>query len=113
MNNKFLWGLFHEEIVASLRNLPLEVCLVCARRVTPKTSTEDMALRGTIVDNMDVGRTEKAFASRVSEIGGQLLRRAMKLTNIKCRTADMRIFVNDSCKCKMVHVMERRGKFVS
>ena len=70
VNNKFLKGLFHEEIVASLKNLPLEVCLVCARRVTPKTSTEDMALRGTIVDNMDVGRTEKAFASRVSEIGG-------------------------------------------
>ena len=68
VNNKFLKGLFHEEIVASLRNLPLEVCLVCARRVTPKTSTEDMSLRGTIVDNMDVGRTEKAFASRVSEI---------------------------------------------
>ena len=63
-------GLFHEEIVASLRNLPLEVCLVCARRVTPKTSTEDMSLRGTIVDNMHVGRTERAFASRVSEGGG-------------------------------------------
>ena len=74
VNNKFLKGLFHEEIVASLRNLPLEVCLVCARRVTPKTSTEDMALRGTIVDNMDVGRTEKAFASRVSEISAQSLR---------------------------------------
>ena len=31
VNNKLLMGLFHEEIVASLRNLPLEVCLVCAR----------------------------------------------------------------------------------
>ena len=70
VNNKLLMGLFHEEIVASLRNLPLEVCLVCARRVTPKTSTEDMSLRGTIVDNMHVGRTERAFASRVSEVGG-------------------------------------------
>ena len=69
-------GLFHEEIVASLKNLPLEVCLVCARRVTPKTSTEDMSLRGTIVDNMAVGRTEKAFASRVSEIDAESLRRA-------------------------------------
>ena len=74
MNNKLLKGLFHEEIVASLRNLPLDVCLVCARRITPKTSTEDIALRGTIVDNMDVGRTEKAFASRVSEAGAASFR---------------------------------------
>ena len=69
-----LMGLFHEEIVASLRNLPLDVCLVCARRITPKTSTEDISLRGTIVDNMAVGRTEKAFASRVSEAGAQSFR---------------------------------------
>ena len=74
VNNKLLMGLFHEEIVASLRNLPLEVCLVCARRVTPKTSTEDMSLRGTIVDNMHVGRTERAFASRVSEVAAESLR---------------------------------------
>ena len=75
VNNKLLMGLFHEEIVASLRNLPLEVCLVCARRVTPKTSTEDMSLRGTIVDNMHVGRTERAFASRVSELAAESLRK--------------------------------------
>ena len=38
----------------------MEVCLVCARKVTGPSP-----LRGTIVDNVDPGRSEQAFASRV------------------------------------------------
>ena len=60
MNGKCLKGLFHEEVVRSLKELPVEVCLVCARKVTGPSP-----LRGTIVDNVDTGRSEQAFASRV------------------------------------------------
>ncbi len=63
VNNKCLKGLYHEEIVSSLKNLPLEVWLVCARKSTPGTSP----IRGTIVNNVDTGKSEAAFASRVSD----------------------------------------------
>ena len=53
-------GLFHEEVVRSLKELPDNVCLVCARKVTGPSP-----LRGTIVDNVDTGKSEQAFASRV------------------------------------------------
>ena len=60
VNGTCLKGLFHEEVVKSLKELPVEVCLVCARKVTGPSP-----LRGTIVDNVDPGRSEQAFASRV------------------------------------------------
>ena len=60
MNGKCLKGLFHEEVVRSLKELPDNVCLVCARKVTGPSP-----LRGTIVDNVDTGKSEQAFASRV------------------------------------------------
>ncbi len=60
VNGKSLKGLFHEEVVRSLKELPVEVTLVCARKITGPSP-----LRGTIVDNMDPGRSESAFASRV------------------------------------------------
>ena len=60
VNGKCLKGLFHEEVVRTLKELPVEVCLVCARKVTGPSP-----LRGTIVDNVDPGRSEQAFASRV------------------------------------------------
>ena len=44
-----------------LKNLPTVVQLICARK-----STGPSPLRGTIVDNVDTGRSEKAFNSRVS-----------------------------------------------
>ena len=65
MNRKCLKGLFHEEVVRSLKELPVNVCLVCARKVTGPSP-----LRGTIVDNVDTGRSEQAFASRVSNYIG-------------------------------------------
>jgi hypothetical protein len=64
VNSKCLKGLFHEEIVSSLKNLPVEVCLVCARK---SESSGGSPIRGTIVDNVNMGKSEKAFASRVSE----------------------------------------------
>lgn len=60
VNDKCLKGLFHEEVVKSLKELPVNVCLVCARKVTGPSP-----LRGTIVDNVDPGHSEQAFASRV------------------------------------------------
>ena len=62
VNGKCLKGLFHEEVVRTLKELPVNVCLVCARKVTGPSP-----LRGTIVDNVDPGRSEQAFASRVSK----------------------------------------------
>ena len=44
-----------------LKELPLEVCIVCARRTSGPSP-----LRGTIVNNVDPGRSKQAFASRVS-----------------------------------------------
>ena len=41
----------------------MDVCIVCARKVTGPSP-----LRGTIVDNVDPGRSEQAFASRVSTL---------------------------------------------
>lgn len=60
MNGKCLKGLFHDEVVRSLKHLPARVQLVCARKATGPSP-----LRGTIVDNVDTGRSEQAFASRV------------------------------------------------
>ena len=61
MNGKSLKGLFHEDVVRSLRELPEEVCIVCARKASGPSP-----LRGTIVDNVDTGKSQQAFASRVS-----------------------------------------------
>ena len=61
VNGKCLKGLFHEAVVRSLKNLPVRVQLVCARKATGPSP-----IRGTIVDNVDTGRSEQAFASRVS-----------------------------------------------
>ena len=47
-------------MVRTLKELPVDVCIVCARKVTGPSP-----LRGTIVDNVDPGRSEQAFASRV------------------------------------------------
>ncbi len=63
MNGKSLKGLFHEDVVRSLRELPEEVCIVCARKATGPSP-----LRGTIVDNVDPGRSKLAFASRVTAL---------------------------------------------
>ena len=63
VNGKCLKGLFHEEVVRSLKELPVNVCLVCVRKVTGPSP-----LRGTIVDNVDTGRSEQAFASRVRNL---------------------------------------------
>lgn len=60
----------------SLKSLPREVRLICARRrrrrqLVANSSGEEggegpcSPIRGTIVDNVDTGRSEKAFASRV------------------------------------------------
>ena len=58
-----LKGNFHDNVVKILRELPDQVCLVCARK-----SSGPSPLRGTIVDNVDTGKSEKAFASRVRDI---------------------------------------------
>lgn len=55
-------GLFHNEVVQILRELSGEVRIVCARKVTGSSP-----LRGTIVNNVDTGKTVQAFASRVSK----------------------------------------------
>ena len=60
-NGLDLKGNFHDNVVRILRELPNEVCLVCARKPTGPSP-----LRGTIVNNVDTGKSEKAFASRVS-----------------------------------------------
>lgn len=61
VNVKTLKGLFHQEVVSSLKNLPAKVTLVCARKANGNSP-----IRGTIVDNVDTGKSEQAFASRVS-----------------------------------------------
>lgn len=60
-NNQNLKGSFHDKVVRILKELPMEVCLVCARKATGPSP-----VRGTIVDNVDTGRSEQAFSSRVS-----------------------------------------------
>lgn len=60
VNGKCLKGLFHEEVVASLKNLPVKVTLVCGRKCNGPSP-----IRGTIVDNVDPSHSEKAFESRV------------------------------------------------
>ena len=63
-NGLDLKGNFHDNVVRILKELPIDVCLVCARKSTGNPSP----LRGTIVDNVDTGKSEKAFASRVSTV---------------------------------------------
>nr|XP_040570230.1 multiple PDZ domain protein-like isoform X3 [Lepeophtheirus salmonis] len=60
VNGKSLKGLFHEEVVKTLKELPLNVCLICARKIFNGPSP----IRGTIVGNVDTGRSKKAFQSR-------------------------------------------------
>ena len=60
-NGLDLKGNFHDNVVRILKELPARVCLVCARKITGSSP-----MRGTIVDNVDTGKSEKAFASRVS-----------------------------------------------
>ena len=61
VNGRSFKGLFHEEVVRILREVSDDVCIVCARK-----SNGPSPLRGTIVDNVDTGRSRQAFASRVS-----------------------------------------------
>ena len=63
VNGQSLAGLFHHDVVKCLKELPLDVCIVCGRRISGPSP-----LRGTIVNNVDPGRSEQAFASRVSSI---------------------------------------------
>ena len=78
VNGTCLKGLFHEEVVKSLKELPVEVCLVCARKVTGPSP-----LRGTIVDNVDPGRSEQAFASRVRKYFISFLNKVSATNNPK------------------------------
>ena len=61
VNGKSFQGLFHDEVVRILREVSGDVCIVCSRK-----STGPSPLRGTIVDNVDTGKSVLAFASRVS-----------------------------------------------
>ena len=61
VNGRNLAGLFHHDVVKCLKELPLDVCIVCARRTSGPSP-----LRGTIVNNVDPGKSKQAFASRVS-----------------------------------------------
>ena len=61
VNSRNLAGLFHHDVVKCLKELPLDVCIVCARRTSGPSP-----LRGTIVNNVDPGKSKQAFASRVS-----------------------------------------------
>ena len=85
VNEKCLKDLFHDEVVSILkgiqsessssRNNPLlpstnTTTLVCCRRI-PLYSGEPTPVRGTIVNNVDVGTSRKAFDSRVSETLGK------------------------------------------
>ena len=62
VNDRSLAGLFHHDVVKCLKELPLDVCIVCARRISGPSP-----LRGTIVNNVDPGKSEQAFASRVGD----------------------------------------------
>ena len=73
VNDKRLKDLFHEEVVSNLRQLPApSVSLVCARRKGGDGGDDDeqvfspSPIRGTIVNNVDTGKSRQAFASRVS-----------------------------------------------
>jgi len=69
-----LEGLFHEDVVAALIQsadagtgaglMPPPTLLACCRR---ESSTSTGPVRGTIVNNVDVGKSKEAFASRVSK----------------------------------------------
>ena len=74
VNDNRLKDLFHEEVVSNLRQLPApSVTLVCARRKVGGGGDDNdeqvfspSPIRGTIVNNVDTGKSRQAFASRVS-----------------------------------------------
>ncbi len=67
VNGQRLKGLFHDQVVSVLRKVHATTAttLVCGRRL-PR-SGEPSPIRGTIVNNMEVGHSRKAFDSRVSK----------------------------------------------
>jgi len=74
VNDIRLEGLFHEDVVAALIRSadttggsslkPPPTLLACCRRVATPTSGPN-PVRGTIVNNVEMGKSKEAFASRV------------------------------------------------
>ncbi len=63
VNGRQLRDLFHDEVVALLRTMQTADIVTI---VAVSTLAKDNNIRGTIVDNVGVGSSENAFASRVS-----------------------------------------------
>ena len=61
VNGIDLTGMFHQEVVSTLKSVGLAVVLVCSRRVTGPSP-----LHGTIVNNVETDSSKQAFNTRVS-----------------------------------------------
>ena len=61
VNGIDLTGMFHQEVVSTLKTVGLVVILVCSRRVSGPSP-----LHGTIVNNVDTDCSKQAFNTRVS-----------------------------------------------
>ncbi len=68
VNGKCLKDLFHHEVVSTLKGVQATTTttLVCCRKL--HTSGQPSPVRGTIVNNVDVGSSRKAFDSRVRDV---------------------------------------------
>ena len=62
VNGIDLTGMFHQEVVSTLKTVGLVVILVCSRRVSGPSP-----LHGTIVNNVDTDCSKQAFNTRVSQ----------------------------------------------
>ena len=61
VNGIDLTGMFHQEVVSTLKTVGLAVVLVCSRRVSGPSP-----LHGTIVNNVETDCSKQAFNTRVS-----------------------------------------------
>lgn len=61
VNGIDLTGMFHQEVVSTLKTVGLVVILVCSRRVSGPSP-----LHGTIVNNVETDCSKQAFNTRVS-----------------------------------------------
>ena len=84
VNGKSLKGLFHEDVVKTLKQLPIQVSIVCGRR----KSLGPSPLRGTIVNNVDTGQSKTAFASR-KILSGSLQSLLNTTTNVASSSCNM------------------------
>ena len=65
VNGIDLTGMFHQEVVSTLKEVGVSVVLVCSRRVSGPSP-----LHGTIVNNVDTDSSKQAFNTRVGGLSG-------------------------------------------